>query len=217
MSSSSSAAAEAVDFSFDQLAPAPAPRRQVDPVAARAEAESVLAAAQADAEAIRRQAREDGFAEGYDAGMAIAREECEPLVAALAEAVRGAAELRAAAADTVEERAVELSIQIAEKIVAGALDAEPERVVDVVRGALRALVERERVTVLVHTLDMDLVRGALDSLRQTLGGMEHVEVQEERRVPRGGARVRSASGEVDASIQTKLERVREAVAAELAR
>jgi flagellar assembly protein FliH len=138
-------------------------------------------------------------------------------VAAFGEAVREAQELRAEAAATVEERAVELSIQIAEKIVKGSLELQPERVVDVVRGALRALVERERVTVLVHTLDMDLVRESLDSLRATLGGMEHVEVQEERRVPRGGARVRSSSGEVDASIDTKLERVREVIAAELAR
>ena len=40
----------------------------------------------------------------------------------------------------------------------GAIAVEPERVVDVVRGALRRLVERERVTVLVHPDDLELVR-----------------------------------------------------------
>ncbi|MBX5470326.1 MAG: hypothetical protein IRZ21_10560 [Thermoleophilaceae bacterium] len=213
MSSSSSA----VDFSFDQLAPPPPSAPRVDAARARTEAERIVAAAAAEADAIRHEARQEGFEQGYQAGMAAAREECEPLASALAEAVREAGELRARAADDVEERAVELALRIAEKVVAGALEAQPERVVDVVRGALRCLVERERVTVLVNTLDLELVRDSLDSLRATLGGMEHVEVQEERRVPRGGARVRSAAGEVDASIETKLERAREVIAAELAR
>jgi flagellar assembly protein FliH len=221
MSSSSSPGAgaldAAIDFSFDQFDAPPPPPRQRHAAEARAEAEQLLAAAAAEAEAIRREARQEGFDQGFQAGMATAREECEPLLNALAEALHDAQDLRAQAADAAEERAVELALQIAEKVVAGALDVQPERVVDVVRGALRCLVERERVTILVNTLDLDLVRESLDSLRSTLGGMENVEVQEERRVPRGGARVRSGSGEVDATIETKLERAREAIAAELAR
>jgi flagellar assembly protein FliH len=88
-------------------------------------------------------------------------------------------------------------------------------VVDVVRGALRCLVDRERVTVQVNTLDLELVRDAVEPLVATLGGIEHFEVQEERRVSRGGATVRSAAGEVDATIETKLERAREALVQEL--
>ncbi|MFL5826709.1 MAG: FliH/SctL family protein [Thermoleophilaceae bacterium] len=210
-------AVAAVDFSFDQLEavrPAPAPR---DPAGAAAEADALIAGAQARADELRRTARQEGFEQGYEAAMQAAREECEPLAAALGEAVREAAALRTEAADAAERRAVELALQIAEKAVAGAIEVEPERVIDAVRGALRCLVERERVTVLVNTLDLELVREAVDSLRSQLGGMEHIEVQEERRVARGGAKVRSQAGEVDASIETKLERAREVVAAELRR
>jgi flagellar assembly protein FliH len=45
--------------------------------------------------------------------------------------------------------------------------------------------------------------------------MDHVDVQEERRVQRGGAIVRSSSGEIDARIATKLDRARELLQAEL--
>jgi flagellar biosynthesis/type III secretory pathway protein FliH len=85
----------------------------------------------------------------------------------------------------------------------------------VVRGALRAIVERERLVIQVHPDDLDIVREGLDELTGSLGGIEHVEVQEERRVPRGGAVVRTAVGEVDATIRTKLDRAREAVVQEL--
>ena len=46
--------------------------------------------------------------------------------------------------------------------------------------------------------DLELVREAAMPAAGALGGIEHFEVQEERRVSRGGAVVRSAAGEVDA-------------------
>jgi len=110
---------------------------------------------------------------------------------------------------------VELGLQVAEKALTGALDAQPERVIDVVRGALRCLVERERVVILVNPVDLETVRDAVGDLARSLGGIEHCEVQEERRVERGGAVVRSSAGEIDASLTTKLERAREVLEAEL--
>jgi flagellar biosynthesis/type III secretory pathway protein FliH len=55
----------------------------------------------------------------------------------------------------------------------------------------------------------------MDGLRVTLGGIEHCEVQAERRVTRGGAVVRTPDGDVDARIETKLARAREVVEAAL--
>ena len=68
---------------------------------------------------------------------------------------------------------------------------------------------------LVHPDDLELVRGAMGGLIAALGGIEHCEVQAERRVGRGGAIVRTPDGEVDARLETKLERAREVVEAAL--
>jgi flagellar biosynthesis/type III secretory pathway protein FliH len=59
------------------------------------------------------------------------------------------------------------------------------------------------------------MRSSVADVAGSLGGIEHLEVQEERRVGRGGAIVRTALGEVDARIETKLERVRAVVEQEL--
>ncbi|HEV2786805.1 MAG TPA: FliH/SctL family protein [Solirubrobacteraceae bacterium] len=91
-----------------------------------------------------------------------------------------------------------------------------ERVVDAVRGALRRLVERDRVLVLVHPDDLDCIRDHTDLLVAELGGIEHCGVEADRRVSRGGAIVRTAEGEVDATLETKLGRAREVVEQELA-
>jgi flagellar biosynthesis/type III secretory pathway protein FliH len=67
----------------------------------------------------------------------------------------------------------------------------------------------------VHPDDLGLVREAIDGVAGELGGIEHVEVQEERRIGRGGAIVRTTTAQVDASLQTKLDRAREVVMTEL--
>lgn len=149
-------------------------------------------------------------------GLAQAAAQLAPAVEALRAAARALEEERARVAQAVEDQAVELGLRIAEQALAGALEVRPQLVVDVVRGGLRRLVDRERVTVLVHPDDLDLVREAAPALVAELGGIEHCEVQAERRMTRGGAVVRTTEGEVDATLVTKLSRVREVVAEALA-
>jgi flagellar assembly protein FliH len=199
-------------FVLDELQPT-APVPDVEDLLA------VVASARAEADAIREQARAEGLALGRAEGVAAAQQEAlaqmQPAVQAFHAAAAALEAERAELADRTEGRAVELALELASKLVAGAIEAQPERVLDVVRGALRCLIERERIQVLVHPEDLDLVRGAIHEVVAELGGIEHVEVQEERRIGRGGALVRTATAQIDASIQTKLDRAREIIAAEL--
>jgi flagellar assembly protein FliH len=199
---------DAVEFSFDALeaplhiaAPIGAPPSEADAVM------EAMARAEADAAAIREAARAEGFA----AGQAEAIAALEPALAALQQAAAAVQADRVAAAARLERQAVELALMLAEKVLAGAIAVEPERVVESVRGALRGLVERERITVLVHPDDLELVRETMDGVRATLGGIEHCEVQAERRVARGGCVVRTPDGDIDARVETKLQRAREVV------
>jgi len=166
-------------------------------------------AAAVDVHAEAAAARATGHAEGYAAGLAEGRAALVPALEALKAAAAEVAAERERVCDEVEQAAVELGLRIAEQALAGALVTQPERVVDVVRGALRRLVERGRVTLLVHPDDLDIVRDAGEALVTELGGIEHLEVQAERRVPRGGAVVRTVEGVVDATLRTKLDRARE--------
>jgi flagellar assembly protein FliH len=188
---------------LEQLAPPPTQ----DPVVA---AQAVIDAAHAEADALRARAVEEGRAEGVRLGRATAAAELAPAVAALEQALGEARELRDATVDDIEARAARLALTIAEKVVAGALEIAPERVVDIARGALRGLLDGDRIVVCVHPDDVELVRAA------GLGSPEaRVEIHAERRVARGGALVRTSVGEIDARIERKLEAVRELVVAEL--
>jgi flagellar assembly protein FliH len=168
---------------------------------------TALAQAEAEADAMRAIAREEGLREGREEALAA----LAPALEALNQAVEAMQLEQIARAERLEKHAVDLGLFLAEKVLGGAIAVEPDRVVEAVRGALRGIVERERVTVLVHPDDLELVRDAMDDIRASLGGIEHCEVQAERRVSRGGAVVRTPEGDVDARIETKLVRAREVI------
>jgi flagellar assembly protein FliH len=201
------------EFSFETLE---APAEVAPPASggAPSEADAVLAAlarAEAEADVLRSAAREEGLRQGREeaaAGLA-------PALEALDQAAAAVQADQLARAERLEEHAVDLALLLAEKVVGGAVAVQPGLVVEAVRGALRGLVERERVTVLVHPDDLETVRAAQDELRSSLGGIEHCEVQAERRVSRGGAVVRTPDGDVDARVETKLRRARDVVEAAL--
>jgi flagellar assembly protein FliH len=184
------------DFPFEQLEPSPPPPRDTP--------SRILAEAHAEAQAIREQAQAEGRAQGHADGLA----ETTAAALALGEALRGVHELRAQLTEDMERDAVELALALAAKILAGALEVQPERVVDVVRGALRRVADRRQIVVLVDPADLEIVSGAVGELQAQAGGIELCEVQADRRVGHGGAVVRTAEGEIDATVQTQLDQAR---------
>jgi flagellar assembly protein FliH len=168
-----------------------------------------------DLAAVAEAARAEGHDAGFQAGLLEAQQHMASGIAALQAAVEGVEAQRETLAASIEAAAVELGLRIAEQALHATVEAKPDVVVDVVRGALRRLVDRDRVAILVHPDDLDLVRTASEGLIAELGGIDHCEVQAERRVTRGGAIVRTVEGEVDATLPTKLARAREVLEDEL--
>jgi len=177
----------------------------------------ILMRATAEADGIRELARAEGHAEGLtqgrDAGLAGLEAATHALENTLTELDRQADEL----AQSVEGDAVEFALALAAKILAGTLEVQPERVLDIVSGALRRIADRRRVVILVDPADLETVSAAIAQLTAQAGGIEVCEVHADRRVGRGGAIVRTVESEVDVTVQTQLERAREVIAEELGR
>ena len=197
-----------VSYDFEQLEPTEPPPRDA---AAR-----VLAQAHAEAERIRELAREEGYEQGRTGRARAGRDaRSPPRRARSATPCSGIEALRVEVAESVEMDAIELALMLAGKILAGAFQARPELVVEIVQGALRRLSDRRRVTVLVNPADLDAVRAAIGELTAQGSGVELCDLQSDERVGVGSAIVRTAEGEVDASVHTQLERAREVITATL--
>jgi len=159
-------------------------------------------------EDVEQRAREDGYAAGLAEGRAAARSEVaaqvvriEAIVAALAAPL---ANLDAA----VESELVLLATTAATRIVRHELALAPERVLDAVRDALAVLPAYARnVRLFLAPDDAVLVREHL-----VHGSGAHAwDIVEDSTLTRGGCRVQADTSHVDATLETRLATVIDAV------
>jgi flagellar assembly protein FliH len=198
----------AVSYAFEQLEPSePQPRD----APARA-----LAQAHLEAEQIRELARSEGYAEGRSAGHEQGAAEIALAARTFGEARDGIESLRVELVQAIEDDAIQLGMQLAEKILGGSRQLPSERILEAIQGALQRVTDRRKIAVLVNPAELEAVSSAVSELAGPASGVEQCDIQPDERVERGGAIVRTAEGEVDASVETQLERAREVVEASLA-
>ncbi|MEJ7687772.1 MAG: flagellar assembly protein FliH [Variovorax sp.] len=181
-------------------ATAPAPR---DPAAlareAELERERIEARAQGMAEGHREgfdQGHAEGHTEGLASGLAAATahaEQLRALAASLPDALRRA---EAELADAI----LTLAHDVARQVVHRTLRAEPEWVLPLVQDLLHAEPALQgEPRLLLHPDDVALVKASLGNELQIAGW----QVRPDDTLARGGCRVQSASGEMDASLETR--------------
>ena len=178
---------------------------------ARQAAEAMLAQTRAACEQQLEAARASGYEAGYAAGMEAADEEASALIGTAEQIAVNVSQERERLLAEAEGDVVELAITIAKKLVNAAIDVEPELVVEVCRGAMRKAFQRETLSVRAHPDDLEALRSAGPRLAAELGGVQHLEFVEERRLQRGSLIVRTPAGEIDASFDGKAEKIADAM------
>ncbi|MCB0873404.1 MAG: hypothetical protein H6531_02345 [Actinobacteria bacterium] len=176
-------------------------------------AEAHVAQMLAEAEIARDEAVADGWRQGYETGVAEGRDELQGAISAVHSMLE---QLTAAVADAPERLADDvaaLGLEVAARLVRADLAANPERVVDVVRGAIRKATDRERLIAYVNPDDLETMRASRDDLMTQMGGIHRFEVIEDPRIQPGGCILETTSGDIDARMHTQLERLLEALAA----
>jgi flagellar assembly protein FliH len=174
---------------------------------ARRQGAELIAVAREQAEAIAQNAREQGFAAGYAEGIAQAEKAAADLVQHAEHTAREVVEYRARSIAESEHELVELALRIAEKVLQRSFETEPERVVDVLRGALRKTFTREGLTVVCNPADLSRLQAAGPDLAGALGGLKDLQFIADRRVDVGGVVVRTPAGDIDATIESQLDRL----------
>jgi flagellar biosynthesis/type III secretory pathway protein FliH len=148
-------------------------------------------------------------AEARHAGRAEGKAEMTVL---LAQAAKQAAALRMAHG----ERAIELAVQIAEKILAEQLSLEPERVLRVAQRALKSVCWCRAIVVRAHPADVAVMEKNRATLVKELSELNEIEIVADARQTRGGCIVESEIGEIDATLDTQLDALQKALLGEAA-
>jgi flagellar assembly protein FliH len=168
-----------------------------------AAAERIVGDAASEAERLLQAAYQDGL----ESGRAAAREE----VASAIEALRAGCDQLADHAARLEEEAVAeataLAVEVAARILRAEVAARPERVSDVVRGAIRRASDRSALVARVHPDDLGACRAAAPDIAVSMGGITRLEIVDDPRVTPGSCVLETVAGDVDATFESQLGRV----------
>lgn len=161
--------------------------------------------------AIQEQARQEGYqaghAEGYAAGQQKAAQEAERLHALTA---AFAAEVNQADA-LIAQEVLDLALDLARAILKTTLALQPERVLPIVREAVRYLPSLQQPALLyLHPDDASLVAEYMGTELDKSGW----QIAPDAQLERGGCRVETASNQIDASLPTRWQRLTAALGKE---
>ncbi len=113
--------------------------------------------------------------------------------------------------DTVEEEVASLAFMIAQKVLRDAVSEKRDVVVAQVKAALAHIHENGLVRVRVHPSDLPYVEVARAALSQTPHGLLTVKLESDSGIAPGGCMIQTASLLIDATLDTQLLRLGEAL------
>jgi len=190
---------------------------------ARAEAGRLLEVARREAEELRQQQFRAGYQQGLEEGRAAgfaqiraeaqqqasaeARQQIADLVNALVDALRQFDQSKRSLIAAAETGLIELAIAIARRVCRNALGLS-EKIAQANAKALLELVQHAHdVELHFHPADYERLSELGAALFDQVGQSEHVRIVADETVDRGGCLLRTPDGQIDARLETQLDRI----------
>lgn len=206
-------------FSWAGSAPTPAAQPRVQARAATATHtpnpetdEEAKAALEARLAALERDAFSKGFAQGERAGGEAAARRGEAMLRRLTETLEELTTLREQMIHQTERQMVQLALAIARRIVHREVSLDQDLLIAMARVALDRLGESAQVIVRLSPEDFE----ATSAARSAQWTGSHVSVVADARIGRGGCRVESEFGVMDAGIEGQIHEIARALLGEAA-
>lgn len=161
-----------------------------------------------DIERIHAEAQEAGYQAGYEEGYQAAMADVSALGQRLEEMLNQFQQALTDIDQNIADDVLALSLDVAQQVLRTALKVNPELILPSIREALAALpLHHGHVTVHIHPDDGPLVKEHLGEQFSHNGWR----IAEDSEVPPGGCRLMAGTSEVDARVDTRWQRVIEAI------
>jgi len=202
-------------------------RAQADGILARArvEAASILADAQRRRRELTEQAKQQGHAKGYQAGLAEGRRagheqglaearerfglDQERLLATLTALFDDFDQQKRRMLSQAHSDLVRLALAIAGKVVKRIVAGDAQVAASNVQEAVALVSSSSDVVVHVHPAELESVQRFCQQWAQQTGRLDHLHMVADESIDRGGCVIRTGSGQVDATVQGQLDRIAE--------
>jgi len=157
--------------------------------------------------AIEREAFASGFAQGERAGAQAAAVQADAMLRRLAHTIEEVATLRTRIARDTEQQMVQLALTVARRVIQREVSVDRELVMAIARVALDRVADAAKVTLRLNAEDH---AGIAAAHHEGWPGA-HVSLIADARLPRGGCRLESELGNIDAGIDAQLQEMTQAL------
>lgn len=174
-------------------------------LATQEKADEILAQARTQAEDLQKQAFEQGMAQGREEG----KKDLHPSLVALADAGQALIVFEQQLISRSTPQLVRLALEIAEKVIGKAVQEDPQIVASILERARREVSEAKLIRIWLHPADYrTLEETRADLVKVGEDGGRKIEVKSSEEIDRGGCRVETEIGLVDATLPTQIQELR---------
>ncbi|HVN70457.1 MAG TPA: FliH/SctL family protein [Desulfomonilia bacterium] len=175
----------------------------------QAQAEAILKKASAEKEAIEMEAYRKGLEQGQAQGQKMAVKKVEPLIQTLSKTIEELKKMRQLIIEKHQDQILEILVLIAEKVIHREIHLSPDIILETLSHACAYLTQTEEIRLRVHPSDFEYIRDIEQILSTHLTGKGDIHFVEDTTIDRGGIIIDTEFGEIDASIRSQVDHMRE--------
>lgn len=160
---------------------------------------------------LEKEAYEKGFAQGEEAGRELGAQRFDSAIKSFTEALKDLRTLQEEWYQESEPQLMELVLAIARTVIQREVEADKSIVLNIIQSALRAVTDRERITMKVHPSDLEFARQHKKEMIEEIEGVEKLIFEADEGIVRGSAEIESSQGIVDCGIEKHMQEVEKAL------
>jgi len=154
---------------------------------------------------------EAAYARGRQEGLDNAENNLETAAQAFATAAEEISRVRESMARNSGKDMLRLVMAISEQIIRREVAADSKVLLTIIENALQASVRTDQYRIQVNPVDLESVTQQKPLFLASISGLKNLSIEADPQISPGGCRVDSELGDVDATIETQLETIRQSL------
>lgn len=159
----------------------------------------------------KRTISETAYNEGFKSGEADGKARYDALCEELKNTINSISNEKHALLAQTEQGVLELSIDVAEKIIQTKIANDPTVFHNILKEALDRVTDRDRIIIRINPNEIESVRNYQETFKRELKDFKHVDLKADPEISPGGCVIETNLGYIDSSITTKLALIKDAL------
>ncbi|NGX55877.1 MAG: Yop proteins translocation protein L [Candidatus Anoxychlamydiales bacterium] len=104
---------------------------------------------------------------------------------------------------TIEKKIFTIALSAVKKIVGQELEIHPDRIIDIVKQALKPVLQHKKIKIYVNKLDLEILEKEKQKIKDILDSIEYFLIQERDDIQRGGCIIETEAGIINAQLENQ--------------